>query len=309
MNQSSAVIVEKHPVRAWSGVPVLLLVLAGAFLLHIAVGASRWARRARGRGGGLASELKGVVRPPRPQAIVAADRQRKAPRKRHGLGPKGVDDDRLRLCLVRRAYGATKLSPSVGAEAGDFSCARDDTRAARSPSTHRSHARRVRDPDHRARRRLVFGRWARVARAPAELPGRIGTPAPNRAVPKHGAGVSSAARGDSGDTRIRGALDREVVGQRRQRGGILAGVASSVEHVARRVSLLHGFGVTSIGLRRVGGRLVRGGRTREERDAEEPPSVRRDDTQRTASRYHGVGPFSANPSPTIHMSVEFPWRP
>ncbi len=39
MNQSSAVIVEKHPVRAWSGVPVLLLVLAGAFLLHIAVGA------------------------------------------------------------------------------------------------------------------------------------------------------------------------------------------------------------------------------------------------------------------------------
>lgn len=39
MNAPSAVIAEKHPIRAWSGVPVLLLALAAAFLFHIAVGA------------------------------------------------------------------------------------------------------------------------------------------------------------------------------------------------------------------------------------------------------------------------------
>lgn len=36
---TDTVLTARHPVRAWSGVPVLLAVLVGAFLLHIAVGA------------------------------------------------------------------------------------------------------------------------------------------------------------------------------------------------------------------------------------------------------------------------------
>ena len=39
MNQMSAAMANGHRVRAWSGVPALLLVLMAAFLLHIAVGA------------------------------------------------------------------------------------------------------------------------------------------------------------------------------------------------------------------------------------------------------------------------------
>jgi len=39
MSQMTAPAVAQHPLRAWSGVPILLAVLAGAFLLHIAVGA------------------------------------------------------------------------------------------------------------------------------------------------------------------------------------------------------------------------------------------------------------------------------
>lgn len=41
MNQMSAPVAVQHPVRAWSGVPVLLVALVGAFLLHIAVGAKQ----------------------------------------------------------------------------------------------------------------------------------------------------------------------------------------------------------------------------------------------------------------------------
>ena len=41
MNQVATPAATQHPVRAWSGVPVLLAVLAGAFLLHIAVGAKQ----------------------------------------------------------------------------------------------------------------------------------------------------------------------------------------------------------------------------------------------------------------------------
>ncbi len=41
MNQMSAPVAVKHGMRAWSGVPVLLAALAGAFLLHIAVGAKQ----------------------------------------------------------------------------------------------------------------------------------------------------------------------------------------------------------------------------------------------------------------------------
>lgn len=36
---ASAPVLARHPVRAWTGVPAMLAVLAGAFLLHIAVGA------------------------------------------------------------------------------------------------------------------------------------------------------------------------------------------------------------------------------------------------------------------------------
>ena len=36
---ASTAVAASHPVRAWSGVPALLALLAGAFLLHIAVGA------------------------------------------------------------------------------------------------------------------------------------------------------------------------------------------------------------------------------------------------------------------------------
>lgn len=39
MNQMRAALAERRPVRAWSGVPVLLVLLCGTFLLHIAVGA------------------------------------------------------------------------------------------------------------------------------------------------------------------------------------------------------------------------------------------------------------------------------
>lgn len=39
MNQMSAPVPVKHPIRAWSGIPVLLLLLVSVFLLHIAVGA------------------------------------------------------------------------------------------------------------------------------------------------------------------------------------------------------------------------------------------------------------------------------
>lgn len=39
MSEVAAPVAVQHPVRAWSGVPALLAVLAGVFLLHIAVGA------------------------------------------------------------------------------------------------------------------------------------------------------------------------------------------------------------------------------------------------------------------------------
>ena len=39
MSQMTAPAAVQHPVRAWSGVPALLTILVGAFLLHIAVGA------------------------------------------------------------------------------------------------------------------------------------------------------------------------------------------------------------------------------------------------------------------------------
>ncbi len=39
MSQAEAISAAQHPVRAWSGVPVLLLALGAVFLLHIAVGA------------------------------------------------------------------------------------------------------------------------------------------------------------------------------------------------------------------------------------------------------------------------------
>ncbi|HEV7346514.1 MAG TPA: iron ABC transporter permease [Devosia sp.] len=39
MSMATAPVTVQHPVRAWSGVPALLAILAGAFLLHIAVGA------------------------------------------------------------------------------------------------------------------------------------------------------------------------------------------------------------------------------------------------------------------------------
>ena len=38
---ASEIVAARHPVRAWSGIPVLLALLAGAFLLHIAVGAKQ----------------------------------------------------------------------------------------------------------------------------------------------------------------------------------------------------------------------------------------------------------------------------
>lgn len=41
MNQLTAPVAVQNSVRAWSGVPALLLALAGAFLLHIAVGAKQ----------------------------------------------------------------------------------------------------------------------------------------------------------------------------------------------------------------------------------------------------------------------------
>lgn len=39
MSEATAPLTEQHPVRAWSGVPVLLFALVAAFLFHIAVGA------------------------------------------------------------------------------------------------------------------------------------------------------------------------------------------------------------------------------------------------------------------------------